>query len=329
MAGRDDSTESKKRAKQWLGLLEATFFRFFAPVSIIGAAELGAPTFVTTFSFYFFLLLPVIDTLRCYLYYNKDHQNESDHKEQWNKIYYASKMAFNIIGCLLILFGNLYLEPLIVPGQAIFIGGVIGLTAIEYTLKAFGISWVTNENEINKEGRTVKNATLATTMFTAVVGMSLLLFFPDIQYAKEPLGFFVIIISNAIPVIGFGLHDRDKTLLASSAIVLAGLAMLLTTPKMSFGLDHAISTEVGIGLGLVLGGFLLATVHDVIHQLFKKPAQETQLPRLPAGMMNQAALPPGARTRQEQSWLTVAWGGGEESRLAQQQPHHSRDYAAR
>lgn len=262
-----------KQAKQGLGWLETTFFRFFAPISAVGAATLGAETFIIQNAHFFFLLLPLIDAGRCALYFTKDHGGDSIEKQRWNKAYYGLKVLMNITACLCMVLGYaLEMTHLIVPGQALFIGGVAGSTTIQYIIKSFG--GLSDNRSTNKEDRDFKNRLFAITMIALTGAMSMLMFFPHVTFAHEPLGWLLVIIGNTIPVAGFAMHSRDPYLVLSTAILLSGIALLWSAPHSSFGLDHKFNTEVGVGLGLVLAGFTISTVRGVYQWYVKHQEKE-------------------------------------------------------
>jgi len=251
-----------KHRKDILGFFEVALFRLFPSISIIGAVELGAATFLSTYGYLFFLALPLIDIGRCILYWNKPDDNDLiPHKKYWNRAYYTLRMVVNIIASSLIVLANdAGMGNLLNPGLALFVGGVVGVPMIECIIKAFGglHSDNINEHRIEKTepDRRFKNATIALTLLAVMVGLTLLYFFPEITVSHEPLGWFMLIIANTFPVIGFGAYYNDNWLKFSSVMLVAGISLLFAVPELSSGLDHHVGTEVGVGLALVLAGFV-------------------------------------------------------------------------
>ena len=253
-----------KHRKDILSFFEIALFRLFPSLSIIGAEELGAATFLSTYGYLFFLALPVIDIGRCMLYWNKEDGLDSTFKKNWNRAYYTLRMVVNLIASsLIVLAYDAGMSNLLVPGLGLFIGGVVGIPTLEYIIKTFGgLSGNINEHhpvdDKTENTRTFKNATISLTLLSVVLALTLLYFFPEITVSHEPLGWVMLIIANAIPVVGFALKYKDNSLQVASGLLMVGIALLFFAPELSSGLDHRMGTEVGVGLGFVLTGFLIS-----------------------------------------------------------------------
>jgi MFS family permease len=264
-----------KHRKDILGFVEIALYRLFPSLSIIGAEELGAATFLSTYGYLFFLVLPVIDIARCLLYWNKEDEREYlPAKKYWNRAYYTLRMVLNILASALIVLANdAGLEQLLTPGLGLFIGGVVGLPAIEYLIKSFGGLQSRDIHEHRQDKteseRTFKNSILALTLFAVMAGLTLLYFYPEVTVSHEPFGWFMLIIANAIPVVGFGIYYQDNALKFASILLVTGIALLFSTPEMSAGLDHRIATEVGVGLAFVLAGFV-TSLAKMAYQIMSK-----------------------------------------------------------